>query len=356
MSSYHTKFVYNGMDSLVDYGLVIVSFEPDNGFTDSFLSMDNISDDYYDGTKRFDYGAKYSATSEIQITLIKKNGSDIKLGEFRECARWLTGTKINSWLDMYVGNDVVYSFLGKFTNLEQHKLDARTVGIRLTFSSISPWAYSQPIPFNCDIGQSIIINEENILDKNQEDAPKFGVNNGVLHTNYLDKNSYFNITDAGVIYMDTSYKTKIYNETDDLYTYIYIDVDYVNDNGTEFLIKNVTLGEETIVTGISPGETISLSEKQFIISSIPNKIFGDNFNFIWPRLCPGTNELIVYGTGRGNASFTYRYPMKVGDCVIDTGILGYLGCDCAGSDAGNNGGTCSVDEQELREMLESIFG
>lgn len=355
MSSYHTSFSYKEKNSLNE-GLLIAAFEPDVGFTDSFLSMENISDDYYDGTKRFDYNSKYSTQAEIKITLIKKDGSDMQLNEFRSYARWLTGARVNSWLDMYVGDTIVYSFLGKFLNLEQYKLDSRTVGIRGTFSSVSPWAYSAPQKFKCTVGQSLTTIETDndiVVTKKKADTPMLGIDNGVLHATYLDKGSYFEVTETGVAYMDTSYKTKIDNQSDDLYTYIYLDINYINEDGDEFSIKNTTLDEETVVTSISPNETISLSSKQFIISSIPNKIFGDSFNFIWPRLGPGINEFIVYGSGNGEAQFTYRYPMKVGDCVIDTDVYGSdIDCGCTG----NGSGDCTVNEQELYNMLNSILG
>ena len=146
MSSYHTSFTYKDKNSF-DEGLIIVAFEPDNGFKSTFLSMDNISDDYFDGTKRFDYGSKYNTSSAVHITFMKKDGSDIKMNEFRAYAKWLTGARINSWLDMYVGDTIIYSFLGKFLDLEQYKIDGRTVGCRGTFSSVSPWAFSAPQVF-----------------------------------------------------------------------------------------------------------------------------------------------------------------------------------------------------------------
>lgn len=352
MSSYHTSFSYKDKNSL-DENLIIVSFEPDQGFMDSFLSTENVSDDYYDGTKRFDYGAKYVSSAQIAITLMKRDGSDMKLNEFRSYAKWLTGARVNSWLDMYVGENLIYSFLGKFINLEQYKLDARTVGIRLTFSSVSPWAYSSPQVFNCAIGQVITVDNNNILSKSDAYASSFGIDkNGVLCVDSTDHGSHFMITDTGVVYVDTSYRTKIDNQSDDLYSYIYLDIDYFNDDGTEFSIKNVTLDEETVVTGISVNEIVSLSAKQFIISSIPNKIFGDSFNFVWPRLGPGINELVVYGSGKSRAQFTYRYPMKIGDCVIDTDVLGNLGCDCVGDE----NVSCTVNEQELYAMCKAILG
>ena len=370
MASYHTSFTYNGKNSFNE-GYIITAFEPDSGFMNSFLSMENVSDEYYDRSKRFDYGAKYTSSSEIQITMIKHDGSDMSLSEFRSCAKWLTGARINSWLDMYIGDENVYSFLGKFINLEHYKLDSRTIGVKLTFSSISPWAYSAPQYFDCNVGQSITIDDDGVLTTVDEETSKFGVTaQGVLYANSIDKNSYFNIDEDGTIYVDTSYSTNIYNESDDLYTYIYLDIEYTNISGDSFSVVNKTLNEETIVKGIESNEVVSLSAKQFIISSIPNKIFGDNFNFIWPRLGPDVNEFAIYGSGKGRAKFSYRYPMKVGDCVIDTGIFGNLDCGCtsgstgsggnggSGSGPGNNSGsgsTCTVDSEKLYDMLNNIL-
>lgn len=326
MASYHTSFQYKEKNSAKNYGLLITAFEPDNGFVDAFLSMENVSDEYFDGTKRFDYGSKYAAQAEIQITVIKQDGTDMTTNEFRACAKWLTGARVNSWLDMYVGDAIVYSFLGKFINMEPYKMDARTIGFRITFSSISPWAYSQPQYFDCSLYQEINLDENGVLNKGERSMSVF---DGVLCSG-TDEGSYFNITDDGIVYLDTAYKSTINNKSDDLYTYIYLDIDYTNESGTSLFIKNETIGEESIVTNMAANETVSISAKQFITSSIPNKIFGDSFNFVWPRLQPGDNEFIVSGNGRGVARFTYRYPMKVGDCAMDVSVYGG-GIDCCNS-------------------------
>lgn len=358
MSSYHTKFSYKDKNS-IDEGLIIVAFEPDVGFMDSFLSMENVSDDYYDGTKRFDYNSKYSTQSEIQITLVKKDGSDMKLNEFRSYAKWLTGARVNSWLDMYVGDTIVYSFLGKFINLEQYKLDARTVGLRLTFSSVSPWAYSAEQHFDYTIEQVLYMDADGVLNKKAEDSLLLNIDeSGSLYNNSTYKNNYFTVTDDGVAYIDNSVVIETDNQTDDLYTYINLDINYTNGTGDSVSIKNITLNEETIITGMSEYEEVTLSAKQFIVSSIPNKIFGDDFNFVWPRLAPGVNQFIVDGSAEGQIDFAYRYPMKVGDCVIDTDILGNcLDCGCAGEGAGtDDSSNCTVNEQELYAMLETVLG
>ena len=328
MSSYHTSFNYNGKNSAKDYGVIITSFEPDNGFTESFLSMDNVSDDYFDGTKKYNYGSKYNTQANIQITFIKHDGTDMKLNEFRSYARWLTGARVDSWLDMYNGDTLVYSFLGKFTNLEQYKMDGRTIGCRLTFSSVSPWAYSAPQEFDCSTSQHLNIDDNGELFKVEEDD-KLGYDNGVLCPDTSDDGSYFNVTDDGVAYLDNAYRTEIYNQSDDLYTYIYLDVDYVNESGDGLFITNETLGEETILRGMQANENIKISAKQFVVSDL-QKTLGDNFNFVWPRLQPGINKLTVDTSGKGVARFTYRYPMKVGDNTMDIGVYGggaYCG-DC----------------------------
>lgn len=401
MASYHTSFTYNNENSLDKHNLMIVAFEPDDGFKDSFLSMDNVSDDYYDGTKKINYGSKYNANAEVQISVIKKDCTDMTLKEFRSYARWLTGARIDSWLDMYVGNasvpesqltgdgtsnafsvsqqysnisvtidgnmtnkykyvkssssgllvfdeapydgaiivikeSPIYSFLGKVTNLEQYKYDSRTTGIRITFSSVSPWAFSAPQSFVCEIGQALSIEDvegETVLVNNRE---PMDIYNGVLCPS-LSAQSYFDVLDNGVAYIDTSYNDIIDNESDDLYTYIYLDIDYLNDSSNEVSIENKTLGEKTIIKGIDPKEIISISSKQFIVSYSldtttgervrnTNKIFGSNFNFVWPRLAPGENDFSIYGSGTGEAKFTYRYPMKIGDCTIDIDAYGNSIC------------------------------
>ena len=357
MASYHSSFAYNGKNSF-DEGYIIAAFEPDSGFMDSFLTMENISDEYYDGTKRFDYGSKYVSLPEIKITLIKKDGSDMKLNEFRACAKWLTGARVNSWLDMYIGDEIIYSFLGKFLGLEHYKLDSRTIGIRLTFSSVSPWAYSKPQFFDGSFGQALDMSENGLVLTTDEQMSMLGINSkGVLGPSSDDtENSCFEITDEGIAYIDTSFHVYPENNTDDLYSYIYLDIDCIDIIGGSVYIENKTLNEKTVITGISEGEHVSLSAKQFITSNIPNKIFGDDFNFIWPRLVPGDNEFTIYGSGKGKVNFTYRYPMKIGDCVIDSDIMGNLDCGCSGGNSGSGDITeCTVNSQELYAMLNRML-
>ena len=331
MSLYYNNFKYLNKNSL-DQGLIVASFEPDDEFTDSFLSMDLIQEDYYDGTKKFDYGAKYNTTAVINISVVKNDGSDFSLLDVRSISKWLTGSRINSWLN--VGPDRIdsdndenirYSFLGRVTNLQPRKMDGRTIGFLIEFTSVSPWAFSTPQTFpECTIGQLIDFSNGVVI-KSGEGTSDFGLNDGVLCVSN-DEGSYFNMTSDGAVYIDNAYRANINNQSDDLYTYIYLDISYKNKNGTYVSIQNTTLGEESRIENVKPGEFIMISAKQFIISD-SGRLFGDDFNFVWPRLQPGINNFIVDGDGSGTAQFTYRYPMKVGDCAMDISVYsGDIAC------------------------------
>ena len=63
-------------------------------------------------------------------------------------------------------NRIKYSFIGRVTNVWQQKIDARTTGIVLEFTSSSPWAFSRTYTINQDVygtedtPETIIINNE----------------------------------------------------------------------------------------------------------------------------------------------------------------------------------------------------
>lgn len=351
MSSYHDSFTYNKKNSFTDMDLIISSFEPDDSFTETFLSMDPIFEENFDGTRDFSYGARYNSKAKINITVIKKDQSDFSMQEFRECAKWLTGARIDSWLDLYMGpnvdkdgkplpENIIYSFLGKITDLQQMKIGGRVIGLQITFSSVAPWAFSVEQDYNCFFGQVLVVGNamydgvlyENMLYAGLYDSSVLYVDDyNVLYagggrTNYfsfLDEDMYHD----GIIYVDNTTTVRIDNQTDDIYTYINLDTQFVNHDCDFISIKNLTLDEETKIVGMSYKETVILSSEQFISSDIPNKIFGDNFNFVWPRIAPGENVLAITGGGSANVKFTYRYPMKVADGIIDIGmsdICGYF--------------------------------
>lgn len=412
MASYHSSFTYLNKNS-ADQGYIIAAFEPDNGFKDTFLGMDQVYEDYYDGTKKFLYGTRYNTTATINIALVKADGTDWTINDNRKALKWLTGARTASWLDLYQGGKVKYSFLGTVTTPQQYKLDGRIVGISFEFASITPWAYSAEQVFNRSIKQGLFVDDEGILIANEISIDDDGV---LCNSAVPGPGACFRIDGDGVVYVQDMIIASIDNETDDLYSYIYLDIEFLNETCEYLEIKNETLGETTRVDDLQANDIIYITNKQFIVAYTKdqvteklvnqNRIFGDSFNFIWPRLAPGINNFVIEGNGNGTVKFAYRYPMKVGDCAMDistygsdvicgscdeipsydtvrwqditgtpTTIEGYGITNAYTEDevynkdevddkienievsggSGTGGGSVSIDEDELNKMLEDIL-
>lgn len=341
MASYYPSFNYKGLNSYKDKKLIVVAFEPDNGEVDTFLGMDAIYTDKFDGSRRLDYGAKFNNVSRIKISVIKSNQTDFTVAEVRDFLRWTTGSRQVSYLDMLVGDEVKFCFLGRVVNAYQQKLDARTIGLSIEFESVSPWAYSPVQTIKCAFDDALRIDDAGVVYK--KNAPMSINSNGVLNNGAYSAYSsgLFRITDDGVIYIDNTITIHVDNQSDDAYSFVEMDAVFENQNCTYMSIVNQMLDEvvrdETIVKSLTNGEVITLSSSQFITSS-SGRTFGENFNFVWPRLYPGDNVIVVSGDGEGSVELTYRYPIKIGDCTLDPGDYGDIaGCDGYNYDDADNG-------------------
>lgn len=356
MGSYYPSFSYMGLNSLEDKNLIVASFDADQGEMDTFLGMEPIYTESSDGTHRLDYGAKFNSVAVIKISVIKANRKDFTVAEVRDFLKWTTGVRQNSYLDLLIGDKVQFSFLGRVTNAYQQKLDARTIGLAIEFTSSSPWAYSPQQNVHCSFGQALTVSSEGIVSKGTEAALLDVESSGVLYNGTDGGGGLFQITKNGTVYIDNSVKIQIDNQTDDLYSYITLNTKFINKNSDEVSIKNLTLDEETIITGMSDNEIITLSSGQFISSDVPNKIFGNNFNFVWPRLAPGINDFVVSGSGIGSIEFAYRYPIKIGDCAIDIDVPGgYIDCD--GSLDNTDGViTCPISWDDIVDTPTTLVG
>lgn len=264
MSVYHNSFTYLGINSAKDKNWIISHFEPDSGETDSYLTQEQVYSDSYNGTKRVLYGTKYSTVATPVITVIKQDGGDFSLEDIRQAYKWLTGNTSSSWLDLYVGEEVTYRLLVTIKDVKPYKLDARTIGLNIYCESLSPWGYS-PLQI---VSQSIV-GEGNII---------------------------------------------IENLSDDLYTYTPVNIKFENTSGESLKIVNNTLNETTEINNIRENEVITLSDNMTITSDNTTRIFGNDFNFVFPRLKSGTNELTIVGTG--TITFEYIYCIKMGDMAI----------------------------------------
>ena len=209
MSSYYPSFNYMGINSLKDKNLIVVHFDADNGEHDTFLGMDSIYSDKYDGSCRFDYGAKFNSVALIKITVVKSCIEDFTVAEVRDFLRWTTGVRKTSFLDLMIGDNVECSFLGRVVNAYQHKIDARTVGMSIEFESVSPWAYSPLQSFKCSLNQDLEI--QNGILYNVNNSSYFNISNdGIMYSNPL-----LDIMDNGTVYVDNSVVLSIDNKTDD---------------------------------------------------------------------------------------------------------------------------------------------
>lgn len=281
MSSYHSSFQYLNKKSDKDFGWIISHFDPDNGETDSYLSQDQIYTDSYNGTKRTLYGTKYNSVANVKITVIKQNGGDFTLGECREAYRWLTGNPEASWMDLYIGDEVKYRLLCTIQNVAPQKLDARTIGLNIYCESLSPWAYSPLQTVESSVNTS-------------------------------------------------GTKVTINNETDDLYTPVYLKTTYTNMGGSSLVITNEDAGgKSTEIGGLVTNEVVTLDGNMFISSDKPNKVFGNTFNFVWPYLRAGENTLNI--VGNGSVIFEYYFPIKMGDCAQNINIVRDPICDDFGN-------------------------
>ena len=268
MAVYQKKFVLNGRSN-TDFGLIVCAITPDDGETDSYLTMESIYTESFDGSRRRDYGAKYTETVVLYITMLKNNYADFTRKELRETLDWLTGLRKTSWLDLYNDDNgkISFSFLGRVTDVKLQKLDARIVGLKVEFTSVSPWAYS-------------------------------GINHNEMSLN------------------GNSIMYQICNSSDEVGVYVYPNVTFINKtpNGT-LKIANHTTGADTIIRNLGMNEVINLDSNKTIYSDKPAKIFGDDFNFNWLRFARGYNHIEI--TGVGHLIIEHRDMLKVADAFDD---------------------------------------
>lgn len=265
---YQKKFMLNNRSN-TDFGLIVCAISPDNGETDSYLTVESVYTESFDGSIRHDYGAKYTETAVLYITMLKNNYADMSRKELREVLDWLTGLRKVSWLDLYKddSDEISFSFLGRVTDVKLQKLDSRVVGVKAEFTSISPWAYS-------------------------------GVNHNEISLN------------------GTATRYAILNASDEVGVYVYPNVTFINKASNGSLnIMNHTTGEETIIRNLGMNEVITLDSNKTIYSDKPVKIFGDDFNFNWLRFSQGYNHIEV--TGVGHLTIEHRDIMKVADAFDD---------------------------------------
>ena len=271
MSVYHPIIRFKDKTNF-DYELSVQHFDADLGEVDSYLTMEPIYTDTFDGELRNDFGAKYTDVARPVVTFVESDGSDITPYKVRSVLRWLTGAKDVSFMDICDEDGIsVCAYIGRFTDVKLQKIDARVVGIVAYFTSISPFAYS-------DI-----------------------------------KEVKFTVTETGTDFA-------IDNDTDDIYNPLYPSIVFTNRQGADedkvmLSLQNKTMSNETIFKNLQTNETVTIDTNFVVYSDNTARIFNNDFNFEFPILAPGTNDFSAVGDGE--LLIRFRYPMKLADGLLN---------------------------------------
>ena len=302
-----------------------ISFDSDNGNTNSFLSREAIVSESYNGAFKRAHAYRWSETLSPTITFIKENYGDFSPEENRKILKWLTGNPGTGVLSVYSDDSesVEYELIGNFITVEQYKLaNGRIVGYVATFESVNPYALSPiriltktvddpaesefTINIETDEPQGIIYPKVTITEDNsfvvRADATlgsKFIINDGppdeyVPGTVYAYNNKWWYVDGSGVMRGENVEPTW---------------------STTSVVIENLTTGTKSRVAMNIPGETITLDGANKIISSnrATNRVFGNDFNWKWLPLVEGENKIKVIGNCA--MAIEYREIIKVGDFV-----------------------------------------
>lgn len=334
LAIYHPKISFHGQTNY-DLELIVSTFNPDNGEVDSYLDMEPVYTDSYDGTIRTDYGAKYKSVATPSITFIEVNGSDINPYKVRNVLRWLTGSRKNSWMDVCdKDGEIVCSYLGRFTDVKLQKEDARVIGIVAYFTSVSPWAYSKvqsPVVVNVN-GET-----EFAIDNLSDDLysyvyPKISFKNGKNQNKFSITNSTI-VEGNAVEHFIGNGEKKEYKLDNYFYNDSSVTIDgnkttqykYNKDTGNlEFDIApfsgsmievNSKIRNRSSFNNLQQEEVITIDNNFVAYSDNDKRIFDDDFNFVFPRLIPGTNKF--FADGVGTLTLEFRYPMKVADGILN---------------------------------------
>lgn len=280
MLSYAYYFKYRNQYN-TNYDL-ITSISFDAGFDQigTGTAVESVSTDRYDG-KKIDYSARYIEQVELQITMVKKDYTDLTREEKRSILSWLSANKQASWLQLYNDEgDEIIEFFGRFSSVEEKTADSRTIGIIATFQSPFPYGFS---PLR-EISQTFIGSES----------------------------------------------IKIINDTDALDEYVCPYLTITPNMPIEQLsIKNKNTNTTVFIKNLKANETLTLdNENKLAFTSDEFHIMGEDFygdvegfitNYpVFIEFVPGDNELFI-DTGNSlcecKYNFSYRYPIKLGTIV-----------------------------------------
>lgn len=358
----------------IDYDVIVdVSFSDDNSEVDSFLNKEVISSTSWDGSYKIIHGYKYNQPLTATLTFVKNDFCDFNDWENRRILSWLSSGDEMQKLEIYKDDTEVISYVlyGNIITLQQRKIaNNRVIGYICEFENTSPYAYSptKTIERTVNASESILIkcysDEEekklypkititigdNIyLDTNEDpmqssfemmpntvyryNDPQYADINPPIYTYYvcIDGRKYAlaGIFPAG---------TKIEDQTSDSSTlglcYLCLNDMKVYqgcmiDNsgyGWNFMCKvgngveisntykhgNKTTIVKSTIVGCYKNEIITLDGTNRVIASsnTPLRVFGNDFNWKFPYLIKGENNITI--SGNCVIKIEWSEPRKVG--------------------------------------------
>ena len=316
-----------------DFDLITsISFDSDDGDTETYLNREAIVSETHRGDFRRVHNYRYQEVLTPRITFIKEGFEDFTMEEYRRVLKWLTSKDTASFLTVYHDDSEVmsYEILGGFTEINTYKIgNGRVVGVVATFESVAPWAFSPLYKITKDIpnstGSAITINLET-------DEPQSAVYPRITIQQY----STTNVIEVGhpMTDADNWVEGSVFKHGDKYYwvdaegkkhtsadntsgietTSVSIRNTYTDNSGEisvfDALVKNNVKGETIILDGAN-----RLLSSYFIDASgnknMGTRIFGDDFSWDWIPLYEGKNVLSFIG----NCTVTveYRTPIKCGE-------------------------------------------
>jgi hypothetical protein len=271
------KIKYNNIFSDIGLGILDiildVAFDSDNGVMSSHLNRSAVASESHDGRYKNTTRYKYDELFSPQFTIVKKDFSDFTQEEVRKVLKYLTSTDKPALLEVYydgASNVVDWACIGGFVSIEMYKIaNSRTVGIVAQFEAITPWAMSDLYTVTKTIASAdnkITINID--TDDNKPVYPCVTIETNGNNIKFINTHTdFFNVSNS-------------YNSLE---------------------LTNNTIGEKIVVDGAN----------KIITTTIANRKFGDDFNWMWLALHDGKNEITV--TGNCTVEISYREIRKVGE-------------------------------------------
>lgn len=358
----------------IDYDVIVdVSFSDDNSEVDSFLNKEVISSTSWDGSYKRIHGYKYNQPLTATLTFVKNDFCDFNDWENRRILSWLSSGDEMQKLEIYKDDTEVISYVlyGNIITLQQRKIaNNRVIGYICEFENTSPYAYSptKTIERTVNASESILIkcysDEEekklypkititigdNIyLDTNEDpmqssfemmpntvyryNDPQYADINPPIYTYYvcIDGRKYAlaGIFPAGTKIedqtSDSSTKGLCYLCLNDMKVY----QGCIMDNsgyGWSFMCKvrngveisntykhgNKTTIVKSTIVGCYKNEIITLDGTNRVIASsnTPLRVFGNDFNWKFPYLIKGENNITI--SGNCVIKIEWSEPRKVG--------------------------------------------